>query len=95
MGQDDAVGSSYDDRCTMIPISESEEALDLALTPKSLAIIAERRAAMCRWGPSATPVARSSGLTIPPGISSTALLDSPIMLPNYQVFLFLGFLFLF
>ncbi|GAU49701.1 hypothetical protein TSUD_181990 [Trifolium subterraneum] len=33
---------------------------------------------------SASPTARSPCLTIPPGISPTALLDSPIMLPNSQ-----------
>lgn len=35
--------------------------------------------------PLASPAARSPCLTIPPGISPTALLDSPIMLPNSQV----------
>ncbi|XP_027351382.1 probable WRKY transcription factor 20 [Abrus precatorius] len=34
--------------------------------------------------PSLSPVARSPRLTIPVGISPTALLDSPIMLPNSQ-----------
>ncbi|RDX78908.1 putative WRKY transcription factor 2, partial [Mucuna pruriens] len=34
--------------------------------------------------PSLSPAARSPHLTIPPGISPTALLDSPIMLPNSQ-----------
>ncbi|KAL2330178.1 hypothetical protein Fmac_017759 [Flemingia macrophylla] len=34
--------------------------------------------------PSPSPAARSPRLTIPPGISPTALLDSPIMLPNSQ-----------
>ncbi|KAK7394663.1 hypothetical protein VNO78_15198 [Psophocarpus tetragonolobus] len=35
--------------------------------------------------PSPSSAARSPCLTIPPGISPTALLDSPIMLPNSQV----------
>lgn len=35
--------------------------------------------------PLASPAARSPCLTIPPGISPTALLDSPVMLPNSQV----------
>ncbi|XP_021281745.1 probable WRKY transcription factor 2 [Herrania umbratica] len=61
--------------------------------------IAERRAATCGFkaeristarfrastSPLASPSARSPYLTIPPGISPTALLDSPIMLPNAQV----------
>ncbi|CAJ1822962.1 unnamed protein product [Sphenostylis stenocarpa] len=34
--------------------------------------------------PSPSPAARSPRLTIPPGISPTALLDSPVMLPNSQ-----------
>ena len=61
--------------------------------------IAERRAATCGFkadristarfraptSPLSSPSARSPYLTIPPGISPTALLDSPIMLPNAQV----------
>ena len=61
--------------------------------------IAERRAATCGFkaeristarfrastSPLGSPSARSPYLTIPPGISPTALLDSPIMLPNAQV----------
>nr|QGQ64035.1 WRKY transcription factor 12 [Santalum album] len=59
--------------------------------------IAERRAAKCGFNavristprfrttsPLASPAARSPCLTIPPGISPTALLDSPIMLANSQ-----------
>ncbi|KAJ7978266.1 WRKY family transcription factor [Quillaja saponaria] len=61
--------------------------------------IAERRAAKCGFNfhaarintagfrttsPLASPIVRSPCLTIPPGISPTALLDSPIMLPNSQ-----------
>ncbi|XWS65146.1 hypothetical protein CRYUN_Cryun05aG0066200 [Craigia yunnanensis] len=60
--------------------------------------IAERRAATCGFkaeristarfrastSPLGSPSARSPYLTIPPGISPTALLDSPIMLPNAQ-----------
>ncbi|KAI4350167.1 hypothetical protein L6164_010676 [Bauhinia variegata] len=61
--------------------------------------IAERRAAKCGFNsdatrintarfrttsPFASPAPRSPCLTIPPGISPTALLDSPIMLPNSQ-----------
>ncbi|KAA8538878.1 hypothetical protein F0562_025570 [Nyssa sinensis] len=59
--------------------------------------IAERRAAKCGFNaarintalfrsssPLSSPAARSPYLTIPPGISPTALLDSPIMLPNSQ-----------
>ncbi|KAK7243246.1 hypothetical protein RIF29_38037 [Crotalaria pallida] len=34
--------------------------------------------------PSPSPVGRSPRITIPPGISPTALLDSPVMLPNSQ-----------
>lgn len=34
---------------------------------------------------SGSPAALSPCLTIPPGISPTALLDSPVMLPNSQV----------
>lgn len=70
--------------------------------------IAERRAAKCGFNaerintarfrttsplPSPAAAARSPCLTIPPGISPTALLDSPMMLPNSQVF-FSFFLFL-
>ena len=61
--------------------------------------IAERRAATCGFkaeristarfrastSPLGSPSVRSPYLTIPPGISPTALLDSPIMLPNAQV----------
>nr|WGV38253.1 WRKY [Loropetalum chinense var. rubrum] len=59
--------------------------------------IAERRAAKFGFNasrintarfrttsPLASPAARSPYLTIPPGISPAALLDSPIMLPNSQ-----------
>ncbi|XVF30319.1 hypothetical protein REPUB_Repub16aG0046600 [Reevesia pubescens] len=60
--------------------------------------IAERRAATCGFkaeristarfrastSPLGSPSARSPYLTIPPGISPTALLDSPILLPNAQ-----------
>ncbi|KAE8733669.1 WRKY DNA-binding protein 2, putative isoform 2 [Hibiscus syriacus] len=60
--------------------------------------IAERRAATCGFkaekirtarfrtstSPLASPSVRSPCLTIPPGISPTALLDSPVMLPNAQ-----------
>ncbi|XP_057963302.1 WRKY transcription factor SUSIBA2-like [Malania oleifera] len=59
--------------------------------------IAERRAAKCGFNaarintarfratsPLASPAARSPYLTIPPGISPSTLLDSPIMLPNSQ-----------
>ncbi|KAL6278978.1 hypothetical protein ACE6H2_022579 [Prunus campanulata] len=61
--------------------------------------IAERRAAKCGFNaerinsarfrttsplPSPAAAARSPCLTIPPGISPTALLDSPMMLPNSQ-----------
>lgn len=65
--------------------------------------IAERRAAKCGFNaaristarfrtagsmaPSGEPGASSPRLTIPAGISPTALLDSPIMLPNSQVIL--------
>ncbi|KAK3037779.1 hypothetical protein RJ639_030698 [Escallonia herrerae] len=57
--------------------------------------IAERRAAKCGFnasmidvarvstaGPPPSPGARSPVITIPSGISPTALLDSPVMLPN-------------
>lgn len=63
--------------------------------------IAERRAAKCGFNaerintprfrkntasPLPSPADRSPGhLTLPPGISPTALLDSPMMLPNSQV----------
>ena len=72
--------------------------------------IAERRAAKCGFNAqslnktalfrtatplaSSSPAARSPRLTIPPGISPAALLDSPIMLPNTQVS-FLSLLLLF
>ncbi|OMO89288.1 DNA-binding WRKY [Corchorus olitorius] len=60
--------------------------------------IAERRAATCGFNaenistprfrasnsPLGSPSVRSPYLTIPPGISPTALLDSPVMLPNAQ-----------
>ncbi|GMI78878.1 hypothetical protein HRI_001557100 [Hibiscus trionum] len=60
--------------------------------------IAERRAATCGFkaesisaarlrastSPLDSPSPRSPYLTIPPGISPTALLDSPVMLPNAQ-----------
>ncbi|PPD70738.1 hypothetical protein GOBAR_DD32382 [Gossypium barbadense] len=65
---------------------------------KSGVSIAERRAATCGFkvdkintarfrastSPLASPPVRLPYLTIPPGISPTALLDSPIMLPNAQ-----------
>ncbi|GAB4855858.1 hypothetical protein Ancab_024497 [Ancistrocladus abbreviatus] len=66
---------------------------------KSAGSIAERRAAKFGFNagkintntlrfrfssPLASPAARSPCLTIPPGISPTALLDSPMMLPNSQ-----------
>ncbi|GLT87770.1 hypothetical protein SLE2022_058320 [Rubroshorea leprosula] len=46
--------------------------------------IAERRAATCGFNAEriGTPVTRSPCLTISPGISPTALLDSPVMLSN-------------
>ncbi|RHN47105.1 hypothetical protein MtrunA17_Chr7g0249321 [Medicago truncatula] len=56
--------------------------------------IAERRgfnkinAGLISFGattPLVSPATRSPCLTIPPGISPTALLESPIMLPNSQV----------
>lgn len=60
--------------------------------------IAERRAAKCGFNasrintarfrttsPLVSPSSRSPYLTIPPGISPTALLDSPILLPNSQL----------
>ncbi|XP_058102530.1 probable WRKY transcription factor 20 isoform X2 [Magnolia sinica] len=59
--------------------------------------IAERRAARCGFNaprintaryrsvsPLSSPAVRSPYLTIPPGLSPTALLDSPVMLPNSQ-----------
>ncbi|KAK4433044.1 putative WRKY transcription factor 2 [Sesamum alatum] len=58
--------------------------------------IAERRAAKCGFNASninaarfrttglATPPLRSPYFTVPPGLSPSALLDSPIMLPNAQ-----------
>ncbi|XP_042488484.1 WRKY transcription factor SUSIBA2-like [Macadamia integrifolia] len=61
------------------------------------ASIAERRAATCGFSaprintprfrsisPLTSPGSRSPYLTIPPGLSPTSLLDSPIMLPNSQ-----------
>ncbi|GMH10357.1 hypothetical protein Nepgr_012198 [Nepenthes gracilis] len=64
---------------------------------RSAGSIAERRAAKCGFNASkintprfrsssllASPAARSPCLTIPPGVSPTTLLDSPIMLPNFQ-----------
>ncbi|KAL5997442.1 hypothetical protein ACLOJK_008372 [Asimina triloba] len=60
--------------------------------------IAERRAARCGFNaprlntarfrsvsPLSSPAVRSPYLTIPPGLSPTALLDSPVMLPNSQL----------
>ncbi|GAB4835384.1 hypothetical protein Ancab_000294 [Ancistrocladus abbreviatus] len=66
--------------------------------PNVAGSIAERRAAKFgfnaskinnntprfRFSPLASPAARSPYLTIPPGISPTALLDSPILLPSPQ-----------
>ncbi|PIA29933.1 hypothetical protein AQUCO_05800185v1 [Aquilegia coerulea] len=59
--------------------------------------IAERRAARCGFNaprlntarfrttsPLSSPSVRSPYLTIPPGLSPTSLLDSPVMLPNSQ-----------
>ncbi|KAL3833852.1 hypothetical protein ACJIZ3_008588 [Penstemon smallii] len=55
--------------------------------------IAERRAAKCGFNasniktaglPAALPPLGSPYFTVPPGISPSTLLDSPIMLPNYQ-----------
>lgn len=43
------------------------------------------RTATSTTNPSPSLAARSPRLTIPPGISPTDLLDSPIMLPNSQV----------
>lgn len=54
--------------------------------------IAQRRAEKCGFNPSgittpamSPPPARETFLTIPPGLTPTALLDSPVMLPNLQV----------
>lgn len=76
---------------------DENEMPTLIIDDKSLSI-AERRAAKCGFnaerihtaaGPvgssSCSPAALSPCLTIPPGISPTALLDSPVMLPNSQV----------
>ncbi|KAK4366416.1 hypothetical protein RND71_014296 [Anisodus tanguticus] len=53
--------------------------------------IAERRAAKCGFNASSIstpamspPPARETFLTIPPGLTPAALLDSPVMLPNSQ-----------
>ncbi|MCD7471424.1 hypothetical protein HAX54_011865 [Datura stramonium] len=53
--------------------------------------IAQRRAATCGFNASgistpamSSPPARETFLTIPPGLTPAALLDSPIMLPNSQ-----------
>ena len=84
-----------DDRETLAPAPE-EEAVAARVRGSS---IAERRAAKFGFNaekistarfrtasPLASPAAaRSPCLTIPPGISPTALLDSPIMLPNSLV----------
>ncbi|XP_029116592.1 WRKY transcription factor SUSIBA2 isoform X2 [Elaeis guineensis] len=65
---------------------------------KNAGSIAERRAAMSGFNPTprlntarfrsvsplSSPGVRSPFLTIPPGLSPTALLDSPVMLPNSQ-----------
>ncbi|KAB2621284.1 hypothetical protein D8674_023466 [Pyrus ussuriensis x Pyrus communis] len=72
----------------------------------SIISIAERRAAKCGFNaerintvrvrttnPLNSPPARSPCLTIPSGISPNALLDSPVMVPNSQVFLFSFFFF--
>lgn len=96
---DNFVTSRSDDRKTLIPTSE-EPMLAMMVASKAGASIAERRAAKCGFNaeristarfrttsPLASPAARSPCLTIPPGISPTALLDSPIMLPNSQVIL--------
>ncbi|XP_044498726.1 WRKY transcription factor SUSIBA2-like isoform X2 [Mangifera indica] len=76
---------------------DENEMPTLIIDDKSLSI-AERRAAKCGFnaerihtaaGPvgssSCSPAALSPCLTIPPGISPTALLDSPVMLPNSQL----------
>nr|AYD59714.1 WRKY transcription factor 55 [Ziziphus jujuba] len=99
MEQDDnIVTSSSDDRKTLIPTTDEPMlAMMAAASSKAGASIAERRAAKCGFNaeristarfrttsPLASPAARSPCLTIPPGISPTALLDSPIMLPNSQ-----------
>lgn len=40
--------------------------------------------------PARLPISRSPCLTIPPGLSPTALLDSPVLLSGVKVWLFLG-----
>ncbi|PON64704.1 WRKY domain containing protein [Parasponia andersonii] len=92
--------SSSDDRKTLILASEKEDEEVMGLVAAvngGGTSIAERRAAKFGFNavkintarfrttsPLASPAARSPCLTIPPGISPTALLDSPIMLPNSQ-----------
>jgi len=73
-------------------VSYSKEGNFFDFSPKRS--IAERRGfnkintGLVRFGattPLVSPATRSPWLTIPPGISPTALLESPVMLPNAQV----------
>jgi WRKY transcription factor 2 len=73
-------------------VSYSKEENFFDFSPKRS--IAERRGfnkintGLVRFGattPLVSPAIRSPWLTIPPGISPTALLESPVMLPNSQV----------
>ena len=86
--------------CKTLACRNVEDASGIAAVRGS---IAERRAAKCGFNakristarfrttsPLASPAAaavRSPCITIPPGISPTALLDSPILLPNSQVYM--------
>ena len=73
-------------------VSDAKDRKFVYFSPKRS--IAERRgfnkinAGLISFGattPLVSPATRSPCLTIPPGISPTALLESPIMLPNSQV----------
>lgn len=82
-----------------VKVEEVKEEHDLK---PNIGSIAERRAAKTGFdapkidvvgfrgvaSPICSPSGRSSYLTIPPGISPTALLDSPVMLHNSQVCVF-------
>lgn len=102
--EDDVLESSSDDdrkninRMTEAEKEEETTKLVSATKGGSGTSIAERRAAKCGFNAerinltrirTTSPLTRAPPcLTIPPGISPTALLDSPIMLLNYQVSFF-------
>ncbi|KAK4487952.1 hypothetical protein RD792_003690 [Penstemon davidsonii] len=81
------------DSNSTFPQSHVQENNNINNTNNKSISIAERRAAKCGFNasnintaglPVALPPLGSPYFTVPPGISPSTLLDSPIMLPNYQ-----------